>query len=203
MKLKIVLLALVGAAGATASFALAAPSHHGRGHENGKKDQPCSRAVVFGTAAPQSFTVTVTHAGWHSSFHTGDVVTVSVGGQGQDVAVSGFGCANGSTLQASAALLHVRFTENHGGTSETTTTEPTTTGDRGKGRHHHDPHGGTTSTTTGTTTSETTTAETTTSETTTSDTTTADTTTTSDTTTSDNNGGTTTSDTTTTSGGNL
>ena len=32
MKLKIVLLALIGAAGATSSFALADSGHHGRGH---------------------------------------------------------------------------------------------------------------------------------------------------------------------------
>ena len=110
MKLKIVLLALIGAAGATSSFALADSGHHGRGHTNGKKDQACKRAVVFGTAAaPQSFTVTVTHADRHSPFHNGDVVTVSLGAQGQTVAVSGVGCADGSTLQANTALLHVRM----------------------------------------------------------------------------------------------
>jgi hypothetical protein len=196
MKLKIVLLALVGAAGATASFALAAPSHHGRGHEkNSAKDQPCSRAVVFGaTTGPQSFTVTVKHAGRHSQFKVGDVVTVSVGAPGQNVEVTGLGCANGSTLQAGAALLRVRLARNPGTTTETSSTQTSTTGDQGKGRHHHDPHGGTT-TTSGTTTSDTTTAETTTSDTTTSN---------GDTTTSDNsNGDTTTSDTTTTSGDGL
>lgn len=172
MKLKIVLLALVGAAGATASYALADSGHHGRVHA---KADSCSRAVVFGTAAPQSFTVTVKHAGPHSQFKTGDVVTVMVGGQGQNVGVTGFGCANGSTLQASAALLRVRFGGDHGTTTETTTTQSTTTGDHGKGRGHHDPHGGTTTTTT--TTSATTTAETTTAETTTADTTTGETTT--------------------------
>jgi hypothetical protein len=179
MKLKIVLLALIGAAGATSSFALADSGHHGRGHENGKKDQACKNTVLFGTAAPQSFTVTVTHAGRHSPFSNGDVVTVSLGTQGQTVAVTGVGCGDGSTLQAGTALLHVRMVRppHH----EPTTTTVTTTGDRGKG-HHHD---GTT--TTSTTTATTTTDESTNPETTTSDTTTSDTTTTSDsTTTSDN-----------------
>ena len=176
MKLKIVLLALVGAAGATASLALADSGHHGRVHaKKAAKDQPCSRAVVFGTAAPQSFTVTVKHAGPHSQFKTGDVVTVSVGGQGQDVGVTGFGCATGSTLQAGSVLLHVRLAKKPR-TTTTTTQSTTTTGDRGKGRGHHDPHGGTTTTTT---TTATTTAETTTAQTTTADTTTGETTTTS------------------------
>ena len=186
MKLKIVLLALIGAAGATSSFALADSGHHGRGHTNGKKDQGCKRAVVFGTAAaPQSFTVTVTHADRHSPFHNGDVVTVSLGAQGQTVAVSSVGCADGSTLQANTALLHVRMVRVR---PPHTTTATTTTGDRGKGHHHP---GGTT-TTTHTTTVETTTPDTTTSDTTTSDTTTSDTTTsettTSDSTTSTSNG---------------
>jgi hypothetical protein len=191
MKLKIVLLALVGAAGATASFALAAPSHHGRGHErNSAKDQPCSRAVVFGaTTGPQSFTVTVKRAGPRSQFKVGDVVTVSVGAPGQNVEVTGLGCANGSTLQASAALLRVRLARDPG-----TTTETSTNGDGDKGRGHRGPPR--TRTTGTTTTSDTTTAETTTSDTTTSDSTT------SDTTTSDNGSDTTTtSDTTSTSNG--
>ena len=167
MKLKIVLLALIGAAGATSSFALA-DSGHGRGHTDGKKDQACKRAVVFGTAAaPQSFTVTVTHANRHSQFQNGDVVTVSLGAQGQTVALTGVGCADGSTLQAGTALLHVRMVR-----PPHTTTVATTTGDRGNGHHHP---GGTT--TTGTTTSDTTTADTTTADTSTSDTTTSDSTT--------------------------
>jgi hypothetical protein len=152
MKLKIVLLALIGAAGATSSFALA-DSGHGRGHTDGKKDQACKRAVVFGTAAaPQSFTVTVTHANRHSTFQKGDVVTVSLGAQGQTVAVTGFGCSDGSTLQAGTALLRVRMVS-----------------DDGKGHHH--PGGSTT--TSNTTTSDTTTSDSTTSDSTTSDSTTS------------------------------
>ncbi len=178
MKLKIVLLALVGAAGATSSFALAGPVLHGGGHANGKNDQACKRAVVFGTAAaPQSFTVTVTHANRHSQFHNGDVVTVSLGASGQTVAVTGVGCADGSTLQAGTALLHVRRVK-----PPRTTTVATTTGDDGKGHHH--PRG---TTTTGTTTSDSTTSDSTTSDSTTSDTTTSDTTT-SDSTTSTSDG---------------
>jgi hypothetical protein len=116
--------------------------------------------VVFGTAAaPQSFTVTVTHANRHSTFHNGDVVTVSLGAQGQTVAVTGFGCANGSTLQAGTALLRVRMAN-----PPHATTAATTTGDSGKGHHHP---GGTT-TTSNTTTSDTTTSDTTTSDSTTS-----------------------------------
>ena len=110
MKLKFVLLALVGAAGTMASLALADSGHRGR--EQAKKDGQCSRAVVFGTAAaPQSFTVTVTHAGRRSQFKNGDVVTVALGTQGQKLAITGFGCASGSTLDAGMASLRVRRAE--------------------------------------------------------------------------------------------
>ena len=152
MKLKFVLLALVGAAGTMASFALADSGHNGHEHAATTKDRQCSRAVVFGTAAaPQSFTVTVTHAGRNSPFHTGDVVTVSLGAQGQNVAVSGFGCAGASSLDASMAQLRVRAPKG----------PATTTG----GKHGDDHRHGTT--TTATTTTTTTTADTTTAETTT------------------------------------
>lgn len=125
MKLKFVLLALVGAAGATASFALADPGHHGRDQAD-RKSQACKRATLLGTAAPQSFTVTVAHAGRHSPFKDGDVVTVTLGAQGQRVAVTGVGCADGSTLTAGTALLHVRTMRDPSTTTGTTTTHTTT-----------------------------------------------------------------------------
>ncbi len=146
MKLKFVLLALVGTAGVTASYALAdSGGHKGREHANAANNR-CSRAIVFGTAAaPQSFTVTVTHAGRHSQFKNGDVVTVSMGTQGQSVAITGFGCADGSTLTASLAQLRVRQAP----VPPTTTAAAaatTTTGEK-----HGDGHRGTTTTTTTTT----------------------------------------------------
>jgi hypothetical protein len=128
MKLKIALLALVAVAGTTASFALADPGHHGRDGKKATRGQKCSRAVVVGTvAAPQSFTVTVTHAGRHSSFHTGDVVTVSVGSDGQTVSFAGAGCADGSTLTTNTAVLHARTPRTPRTTTSGTTTSETTT----------------------------------------------------------------------------
>ncbi len=173
MKLRVVLLALVGAAGAMASYALADSGHNGRGHVNAAKEQSCSKAVVFGTAAaPQSFTVTVTHSGPKSPFHTGDVVTVSLGAQGQNVEVAGFGCANGLNLAATMAYVHVHMPRGHEPPPTTTvTTNATTTngdGHKGKdgkdggkdgGRGHHD-HPPTTTTTATTTTSSNTTTTT-------------------------------------------
>lgn len=143
MKLKFVLLALVGAAGTMASLALADSGHKGR--EQATKDRQCTRAVVFGTAAaPQSFTVTVTHAGRDSQFKQGDVVTVALGTQGQKVAITGFGCASGSTLNAGVASLRVL---------EPRHPETTTNGKTGDGHHG----GTTTSDATTTTTAQTTT----------------------------------------------
>lgn len=142
MKLKFVLLALVGAAGTMASLALADSGHKGR--EQATKDRQCTRAVVFGTAAaPQSFTVTVTHAGRDSQFKQGDVVTVALGTQGQKVAITGFGCATGSTLNAGLASLRVL---------EPRHPETTTNGKTGDGHH-----GGATTTATTTTSDATTT----------------------------------------------
>ena len=122
MKLKIVLLALIGAAGATSSFALADSGHHGRMHAERQEGSGVQESRASSErAAPQSFTVTVTHAGRHSAFKNGDVVTVSLGAQGQTVAVTGVGCADGSTLQAGTALLHVRMVRPPRTTTETTT----------------------------------------------------------------------------------
>ena len=99
-------------------------------------------------AAPQSFTVTVTHAGGRDSqFKKGDVVTVALGTQGQKLAITGFGCASGSTLAAGMASLRV---------VESRRSETTTDGKTGDGR-------GTTTTATTTTSDATTTAQTTTS----------------------------------------
>jgi hypothetical protein len=125
MKLKIVLLALVAVAGTTASFALADSGHHGRDGKQATKGQKCSRAEFVGTAAaPQTFTVTVTHASRHSTFHAGDVVTVSVGSDGQTVSVLGAGCADGTTLTTSTAVLHARTPRTPGTTTAETTTAP-------------------------------------------------------------------------------
>ena len=152
MKLRILLLIVVGAAGVGASYALAASGNHGGKHDStvttgttGTATTPsCQRAHVLGTtSAPQTFTVTVTKSGEHG-FAPGQVVTVTVGTSGQTVMVAAEGCVNGSTLSArGVGILAVRpmkpehTTSTHTTTTGTTSTQTTTTGWHGKGGHHH------------------------------------------------------------------
>ena len=155
MKLRILLLIAVGAAGVGASFALAASGHDRHGATTtgtttgttGTTTTPsCQRAHVLGTAsAPQTFTVTVTKSGDHGGFAPGQVVTVTVGTSGQTVMVAAAGCANGSTLSArGVGILAARpmmpghTTSTHTTTTGTTSTQTTTTGGHWDGgRHHH------------------------------------------------------------------
>ena len=128
MKIRIMLLMLVGAAGVSASFALA---NDGKGHEGHAQktttNGSCQRGAVLGTASgPQTFTVTVTKAGEHSTFAPGQVVTVTVGQSGQPVRIAAFGCVNGSAVTARSAIVAGARAEKT--TTGTTTTGTTTTG---------------------------------------------------------------------------
>lgn len=152
MKLRILLLVLVGAAGVGASIALADSGKHGRHADTsttttGTTTTPsCQRAHVLGTAsAPQTFTVTVTKAGEHSSFAPGQVVIVTVGAAGQTVWVNAEGCATGSALTAHEVGVHAVFTKPPKPTTTstaTTSTDSTTTTapGHGDGDHHHHGH---------------------------------------------------------------
>ena len=144
MKLRILMLVLVGAAGVGASIALADSGKHGRHTDTstGTTTAPtCQRSHVFGTASsPQTFTVTVTKAGEHSSFAPGQVVTVTVGAAGQTVRVNAEGCAASSALTAGAVEVHAMSTTKHVTTTSTTSTTTTKYGD-GDGEHHGHHHG--------------------------------------------------------------
>ena len=152
MKLRIVLLVLVGAAGVGASFALADSGKHGRHADTstattGTTTTPaCQRTHVSGTtSSPQTFTVTVTKADQHSSLTPGQVVTVTVGGAGQTVRVNAEGCAtSASSLTAREVEVHAMSTRPVTTTSTTTTsTTGTTTTNQGNGdggHHHHGHH---------------------------------------------------------------
>lgn len=152
MKTRILLLPVLAVAGIGASYALANGGDHHNGRLQGTTTAgSCQRTHVHGTAAsPQTFVVTVAKAGNGSSVAPGQVVTVSVGGAGQTVAVNVEGCLTGpSSLAAREAELHAFSTV-------TTSTTGTTTGGHGgdgghHGRHHHG-HKPPTGTTTGTTT---------------------------------------------------
>ena len=154
MKLRILMLVLVGAAGVGASIALADSGKHGRHADTsttattttGTTTTPsCQRSHVFGTtSSPQTFTVTVTKAGGHSSFAPGQVVTVTVGAAGQTVWVNAEGCATASALTAREAEVHAMSTKHvmtTGTTTTSTTSTTTTTQGHGDGEHHGGHHG--------------------------------------------------------------
>ncbi len=115
MKLKILIVTMLGVAGIGASFALA-----NGGKEHSRRDATtsttnCQHTVVFGTAAPQSLVVTVQKSNWkRSPYAPGQVVTVAVGASGDTVSVVALGCANGSTLTAKGAEIHVARNHHHG-----------------------------------------------------------------------------------------
>jgi hypothetical protein len=145
VKLRILMLVLVGAAGVGASIALADSGKHGRHTDTstvttGTTTTPtCQRSHVIGTAAsPQTFMVTVTKSGEHSSFAPGQVVTVTVGAAGQTVRVNAEGCATTSALTAREVEVHAMSTNpvTTTGTTWTSTTSTATTKDHGGGEHH-------------------------------------------------------------------
>ena len=152
MKIRIMLLMLAGVAGVSASYALA---NGGNGHDgHGQKTTTtgsCQRGAVFGTASgPQTFTVTVTKAGEHSTFAPGQVVTVTVGQSGQPVRITALGCVNGSAVTArSAFVVGARAQTTTTGTTTTAGTTTTTStnhvvkpGGNGDGHHGHRRHQG-------------------------------------------------------------
>jgi mucin-2 len=160
MKLRILMLVLVGAAGVGASIALADSGKHGRHAETSTTattttgttttgttttTPTCQRSHVIGTAAsPQTFTVTVTKTGGHSSFAPGQVVTVTVGAAGQTVRVNAEGCATASSLTAREVEVHamsMKHVTTTGTTTTSTTSTTTTTQGHGDGGHHGHHHG--------------------------------------------------------------
>jgi hypothetical protein len=153
VKLRILLLVLVGAAGVGASFALADSGKHGLHSDTSTTttgttttgttttNPSCQRTHVLGTtSSPQTFTVTVTKSGEHSSLAPGQVVTVTVGAAGQSVRVNAEGCATGSAVAAKQVEVHAVRTASTKTTSTTTTSTTTTNKDHGDKGHRHGHH---------------------------------------------------------------
>ena len=158
MKLKALLLVAFAAAGVGASIAVA---DNGKGNEQGD-NHGCRAVEIFGTVAPQTFVITVTHGGKQGPA-TGSTVTVTIGGTGQTVRANVNGCTNGggagttTTTTSSTTVRSVDLRASQTPSTTTTTTTESTTGkhqgdDNGKGDNDKDDHGGTTSTATTTTT---------------------------------------------------
>ena len=165
MKLKLIALSAVFAAGIFASIALADHGGHGT-----KLGDFCHPVHLSGTVAPLTLALTVDRAGPRSLVPAGTQLNLAVGSTGQTVRVGAEACATGT---GSALVFTVKNVELRPvrpfpvTTTGQTTTGQTTTGqtttqkhDEHHGRHEH---GGTTTVpATTTTTATTTTAGTTT-----------------------------------------
>jgi hypothetical protein len=153
VKSKILVLVVLAFAGFGASYALADSGH---GHRDSTTTSttattPCQRVHVQGTvAAPQSFTLTITHSGGENAPAAGKVVTVTLGSAGQTVNVNAEGCLNGSSVTANQAELHVQGNHSKGDQSDQGDQD-----ENDQGEHHHQTT--TTKTTTTATTATTTT----------------------------------------------
>lgn len=134
MKLKLLVLAGLAAAGVGASIAVA---DNGHGNDQGDR-HGCRAQHVSGTVAPQTFTITVTRG--HGSTAPTSTVVVAIGGTGQTVRATVNGCtASGTTTSSTLTVRSVDL--------KAFPTPPTTTTRKHDDGDHH--HGGTTTTTSG------------------------------------------------------
>jgi len=122
MKLRLLLVPAVFAAGLGASYALADDGH---GKSGDAKGRGCHEVHVRGTVGAQTFTVTLARASKGLNLAAGSQVVVTMGGAaGQTVRLNAEACAtttgSAAQLQAKDAELRVR--------NAPTTTAPTTTG---------------------------------------------------------------------------
>ena len=104
MKLKILIVTMLGVAGIGASFALAnGGKEHGRKDVDDVDDELPAHGRARHGALRRAWSSPSQKSNWkHSPYAPGQVVTVSVGQTGDTVNVIAEGCANGSTLSANA-----------------------------------------------------------------------------------------------------
>ena len=126
MKLKALLLVAMAAAGVTASIAVA---DNGKKNDKADKGKACRAQHISGTVAPQTFTITVTHAPGKSSVAPGSTVTVTIGaGSGQTVRATVDGCSTTTTSSAlTVRSVDLKVAKVDRGHHVTTTTATTTT----------------------------------------------------------------------------
>lgn len=127
MRLKLLVVAAVFAAGLGASYALA---DNGDGNSQGG-DHNCREVHVKGTVGPQTYTVTLTRDSQRLNLKAGATVVVTVGGTGQTVRFNGEGCSSttgtSTTMTFDEAELHAAKppaqTTSTGASTGTTTTK--------------------------------------------------------------------------------
>jgi hypothetical protein len=122
MKLKLLLIVAVFAAGIGASYALA---DDGQGEHHGNNDSRCSEVHVHGTVAPQTLTVTLNGGSKRLNLAAGSQVVLQVGAAGQTVALNAEAC---STTTGSTTQLLVKSAELEAKSPKHDGPPPTTTG---------------------------------------------------------------------------
>jgi hypothetical protein len=181
MKLKMIILLALFAAGVFASMALAENDKRGK-----KKDDGCREVHVSGTIAPQTLAVTVDKASSKLGIAAGTQLSLAVGAAGQTVRVKAEVCATGTAGALTFTLKQAELRPERVKAIQTTTGGTVTGGtttrkhddgdddhkDKGKGKGRDKGRTTTVGTTTTAPTTTTTTATTTTAPTTTTGTTT-------------------------------
>jgi hypothetical protein len=156
MKLKLLVLLALFAAGAFASFALADNGKHAK-----KAEGKCHEVHISGTIAPQTLVVTVDQASAKRLIAAGTQLSLAVGSTGQTVRVKAEACATGTGSSLALTIKQVELRPARVKAVEavqTSTQEKRHTGED----EHKGKKGATTTSTTTTTTATTTSAGTTT-----------------------------------------
>jgi hypothetical protein len=152
MKLKIVILSALFAAGVGASLALASD---GNRKDHGDRSD-CREVNISGTVAPMTLAVKVDRASSASGIAAGSTFNLAVGATGQTVRIKAEACATGTTGAVTLALKKVSLRPQQaavaGTTTGATTTGATTTGATTTRKHDDDDDHKRTTTTVGTTT---------------------------------------------------
>jgi len=150
MKLKLMVMCALFAAGVFASFALAEGGTHAKqaGHN-------CREVHISGTIAPQTLAVTVDKANEKALIPAGTQLSLAVGATGQTVRVKAEACATGTGSSLVLTVKQVelrpaRVTTTQAGTTQTELTQTGTTSKKHEGEHgdRHGHKGGTTTTST-------------------------------------------------------
>jgi|SRR5579862_6377443 len=140
MKLKALLLVALAVAGVGASIAVA---DNGNGNDQGDNNG-CRALHISGTVAPQTFVITVSHAGKNGPA-AGSTVTVAIGGAGQTVRANVGECTStGVTGTTTSSTTTVRSVDLRAFETQTTETTTGKQGDDDNAQGDNDNDGGTT-----------------------------------------------------------
>ena len=145
MKLKLMVMCALFAAGVFASFALAEGGKHAKKADNNN----CREVHISGTIAPQTLAVTVDKANEKALIPAGTQLSLAVGATGQTVRLKAEACATGTGSSLVLTIKQVELRPANVTTTQTGTTQTGTTSKKHEDEHgDHGRKGGTTTSTT-------------------------------------------------------